>query len=640
MSSERRFRLSIGHKLMLMIALLTTGVIGCLATYWTSQQIDRMTSDLRRKAGTYGTLVSRQASSAVAFSDRATAEEVLSSLKVDDEIASIVLFGTEHEVLYSHGDPSPWVSRVGDTEATVVHTVGRISAITPVRSLEGPRGMLIIQLSTNGLDSARTRVRVLALGTGLAAFFFSILVAWLISRRLSRRLGALADAAKAVAAGDLNGKVIVDRSSDEIGVVAGSFNEMVSQLRHLIVRLRHVSKRERERLEGLVVARTAQLDLRNAQMRLIFDHVEQGFLTVDETGLISSERSAVVERWLGPIPEAGTFVDYVRSFAPEAADWFDMSWDSIRDGVLPVEICLAQLPSRFEVGGRRLLMVFRPLTDDGGRLRVLVMISDETAVAERERAERDERETTALVSRLVDDRAGFVAFFAESEDYVSTISRGQRGPGLLRAIHTLKGICAIEGVTSIADLCHELESVIAESDETAVRGGCLEIVNRWQTLAGKLAPFVDVATNQVALSQGEVDRLEAAIAARVSHGQLASLVQAWRCDRVAPRLERFADQARVLAGQLCKDPIEVRVDVDPDLRLPLERWSPFWATFVHALRNAIDHGVESASERALAGKPAAAVLVLRARQTASHIEIELEDQGRGISGTEWPSQRA
>ena len=143
MKSERRLHLRIGHKLMLMIALLTTGVIGFLATYWTSHQIDSMTADLFRKAETYGALLSKQASSAVAFSDRATAEEVLSSLEIDDDVAAIVLFGAEQQVLYTHGKPSPWLSKVGDSEGRVVHTVGRISAITPVRSLEGPGGMLI-----------------------------------------------------------------------------------------------------------------------------------------------------------------------------------------------------------------------------------------------------------------------------------------------------------------------------------------------------------------------------------------------------------------------------------------------------------------------------------------------------------------
>lgn len=76
------------------------------------------------------------------------------------------------------------------------------------------------------------------------------------------------------------------------------------------------------------------------------------------------------------------------------------------------------------------------------------MISDETSIAQRERAERDERETTALMSRLLGDRLGFAAFTAEAPHHVDTIAQVQLGTAFQRSIHTLKGICAIEGVSS------------------------------------------------------------------------------------------------------------------------------------------------------------------------------------------------
>ena len=51
---------------------------------------------------------------------------------------------------------------------------------------------------------------------------------------------------------------------------------------------------------------------------------------------------------------------------------------------------------------------------------------------------------------------------------------------------------------------------------------------------------------------------------------------------------------------------------------------------MHLLRNAIDHGVESPDEREKYGKPPAAQIRLRGYQTATHVIIEVSDDGRGI----------
>src|SRR5574340_1132905 len=50
----------------------------------------------------------------------------------------------------------------------------------------------------------------------------------------------------------------------------------------------------------------------------------------------------------------------------------------------------------------------------------------------------------------------------------------------------------------------------------------------------------------------------------------------------------------------------------------------------HMFRNAADHGIESAAERAAAGKHPVARIQLRASHQAGHILIEIRDDGRGI----------
>jgi len=51
----------------------------------------------------------------------------------------------------------------------------------------------------------------------------------------------------------------------------------------------------------------------------------------------------------------------------------------------------------------------------------------------------------------------------------------------------------------------------------------------------------------------------------------------------------------------------------------------------HAVRNALDHGIEPAAEREAAGKDPEGTLVLRAVQEGSHVVIEISDDGAGIA---------
>ncbi|QIG97352.1 chemotaxis protein CheA [Bradyrhizobium sp. 6(2017)] len=51
---------------------------------------------------------------------------------------------------------------------------------------------------------------------------------------------------------------------------------------------------------------------------------------------------------------------------------------------------------------------------------------------------------------------------------------------------------------------------------------------------------------------------------------------------------------------------------------------------LHVLRNALDHGIETSEERTSAGKPAMGTVILRGRQDAENILIEIEDDGAGI----------
>jgi len=110
---------------------------------------------------------------------------------------------------------------------------------------------------------------------------------------------------------------------------------------------------------------------------------------------------------------------------------------------------------------------------------------------------------------------------------------------------------------------------------------------------------------------------------------LQNAVMKTRMQPIGRLFQKYPRIARDLARQLGKDvelvlageETEVDKTMIEDLADPL----------IHLIRNAVDHGVEDADERALTGKPAKSVVRLEARQEGDHIVLIVADDGRGMS---------
>jgi two-component system chemotaxis sensor kinase CheA len=91
---------------------------------------------------------------------------------------------------------------------------------------------------------------------------------------------------------------------------------------------------------------------------------------------------------------------------------------------------------------------------------------------------------------------------------------------------------------------------------------------------------------------------------------------------------RLAEQARQLAERFDKPDLDVRIE--PHGVRVGSRYRPFFSALGHAVRNALDHGVEPPEEREAGGKPRAGRMSLRAETTDDGLRISVEDDGRGI----------
>lgn len=391
-------------------------------------------------------------------------------------------------------------------------------------------------------------------------------------------------------------------------------------------------------LEKIVARRTNELKSRNKDMRVLLDSVEQGFLTVDRNGTMSEQRSRYLDDLLGKAP-SDLLVDWIGKHDASAADWFEMGLDEVFADMLPVEVTLDQLPKRCLAGNRTLSLRYHPVYGEQILDSIAVVITDITAEVERELLEVENREILAMIDRISADRSGFLEFFQEAEDIIE----GLRSHDdcdltvLKRQIHTLKGNASIFKLDRIAAACHAIERHIAEYGNLPVGAEWTELFGSWASTRGNLRRLVsDVNTNSINLHDAEYRALLSSIIKYQPRDELAKRVASWQLEPTECRLQRLAEQARLLAKRLGKGAIVTRVESE-NLRVDPRAWAPFWSAFVHLIRNAIDHGIENPENRRIKGKCETGKLTLSSYIDGDRFVVAVADDGKGIN---WNSVRS
>lgn len=358
----------------------------------------------------------------------------------------------------------------------------------------------------------------------------------------------------------------------------------------------------------------AYLDRRNREMTVILDHVAQGFAIVDFDGALSNETSAAMLRWFGE-PEGRPVWEYL--FTGETAAWCELGFASLRDGMIPADVVLAQLPATAQRGDKTFRIEYRPI--DAAKM--LVVVSDITEELARARAHRILAEMIAVLEKL--DRPTLLAFVHDTDTLVANcFDLEATADELRRRVHTLKGNCALFGVTTVADVCHELEAKLAEGTLPAPEERAA-IGSAWQAFRDRAERLFDLAKSDVVVI-GRAE-YEAAISL-LGDSPVADRVRRWGQDTTRAHLERFAEQARELAQRLGKA-VDVTV-IDNEITIERGRFGPLWHALVHAVRNAVDHGIED--DRIAAHKPAHAQLLLRTELRDGTLVVEISDDGPGI----------
>lgn len=612
---ERPRILSVGTKLAgataVLILLVAAGVYVALGRY----ELDNLFRTKEVAAFAVTKLFADWTVPAVEFTDEASINDELVSLGHNEEIEYAAIWAVNEDKIgprlgeLRRGAPETPTSVPADPE--LVRTPNRMTVLCPVRAPTGkPIGAVAVafSLAKENAAIAVIKKRTLAISAGVAIGLTLLLL--VVARfTIVRPLGKLARAARHLERGNV---IDVDvHSNDEIGQLASAFRNMTRAIRSR---------------EEVIVAR-------NRDMRLVLDNVDQGFITVDREGKMSRERSRIVDDWLGAPAEGMTFSEYLSRTDPMVGGMFELGWQSVLEDVLPLEVALDQLPRTLRKGSLPLELCYRPVMKGEQLTGALVVITDVTARLEREHAERAQREMVSIVHRMLNDRSAFDGFFSEAAMLVEAIV-GADGSDLVqlkRDIHTLKGNAAFFGLERIAELCHGIEARMVESLLPPTEDEVTTLRDLWKSVTDARAQFA--GSRRIELEPPEYDAFLTELRARNADHTLVQIVKSWKFEPAEKRLALLGEQVERLAARLGKHNVDVRAE-PTKLRLPQERWAPFWSAFSHMVRNCVDHGVDSPAERAALGKSERATVSLGITRAEHQVVVSIGDDGRGI---DWPA---
>lgn len=148
--------------------------------------------------------------------DYSSVEKILTSMMTDQDLIAIEIQDESGTTVLSQGNSAGHAHTI-DLQFPIIYRNNHIVQRA---------GFLIIRLTDNSLNAQKTRARNIALGTLLMIFIIMAGGTWLtFNRLLDKPIRQLVAAIKNFHAGQSNNR-IAHSSNDELGTIAGAFNEM------------------------------------------------------------------------------------------------------------------------------------------------------------------------------------------------------------------------------------------------------------------------------------------------------------------------------------------------------------------------------------------------------------------------------
>jgi len=443
---------------------------------------------------------------------------------------------------------------------------------------------------------------------------------------------------------------------DEIGRSVVAFNSMIEKIQQS----------------------TEEVKQKTADIHAMLQYIPQGILTLEMGGLIHPEYSDHLRTVLVSDEIAGKDVMNV------VFDETGLGVDILNQMETAISACIGESDMNFEFNAHLLPheisktmpdgtikvldLNWSPITDENGTtLRLLLCLRDVTELRALARAADAQKKELAIIGEILAVRQEkFQEFISSAQQFLQeneklidaaaamdAAARKESIGVLFRNMHTIKGNARTYGLLNLTNVVHQAEETYDE-----IRHGNRE----WDTeqLKAELKQTVEAVGNYAQINEAKLgrkgagsrgnaegalmvpqDAVKALIEQLDAASKLDSKKQSEALQQARNTLQRLGCEplSRILSGVTESIPSLAEELGKPAPKIVMEQGGVLVRSqladtlrnvFMHLYRNAMDHGLETAGERAAAGKAEAGTIELTMSLDAENLNIRLKDDGRGL----------
>ena len=299
------------------------------------------------------------------------------------------------------------------------------------------------------------------------------------------------------------------------------------------------------------------------------------------------------------------------------------------DDIMPPAASLANLRVRYTIGEKVVAMEGAVVRgDDGKVVAILFTVTDATDLSN---AEWESQKNKTLLN-ILKNKFAFRSYLEDTRakiDFARDCVAKDQIEEILADLHTIKGNSAIFGLTQLVDFVHQLEEkqMINITDVDSIESLLVGFLNEHYDVIG--ISYHQLEERDVTVSLKDLDELRVGLV-RAEPSRVPLVFDSW-CEKVT------AKPVGLLLGPLEKSVQTLAKRFGKEVRFTLEGGNVLVSpdvmggviqNLIHMIRNSIDHGIESPSERG--DKPPVGSIEVAFSEDEGHFRVQVKDDGKGI----------
>lgn len=394
-------------------------------------------------------------------------------------------------------------------------------------------------------------------------------------------------------------------------------------------------------LEAMVAERTLALSRMNQMMSALLDSLGQGFFIFDKSGHCLEVSSKACLETVETIP-TGKMIWDILKLPTSKIEGLKRWLLTLFSEMLPFEDLAPLGPSTFAHSGKKnISLEYFPLRGENAAMEgIVVVATDITSLVEAQGQAEKEKEKAKLIINLVKNKREVSRLIRDSEliigdlNHELTKNSSMDVEAVYRHLHTLKGGAASFSIQEMAEACHHAEDQVQlfkenKNAETlfVLSQLCKEIEKSFNTFLNEAKEILGAGTmnfdGQFEITYTKLNQVVKRIQ-KLPGGQEAAtlLISELMMEPIGSFFEPYRDLSFRLASIEEKNLTSVEFH-NPEIAVLSEAYSHLFATFVHAFRNAVDHGL-------VKERPGKIDVYFELIKNKTLLEIRILDNGSGI----------